>query len=220
MPNITIATDVICGFPTETISDFALTLALVQQYKFPSLFINQFYPRPGTPAARLKRLPTQEVKRRSRELTALFHSYQPYHYRLGQTMDILVTELSHDRRFLVGHNKSYEQVRQVTWDLWESRWTHGSHVGSTWDPFGQLQVLVEKDGGLLGKCITVQVFEVGKHFMKGRVFNDGETCIVWPRPQEAGLNTWERGDLRWLWVGILVTILSILLFRPPQTHLM
>lgn len=104
--------------------------------------------------------------------------------------------------------------------MWGPRGTCGSHVGSTWDPLGQLQVLVEKDERLLGKCITVQVFEVGKHFMKGRVFNDGETCIVWPRPQEAGLNTWERGDLRWLWVGILVTILSILLFRPPQTHLM
>ena len=122
VPNITIATDIICGFPTETTSDFAQTLALVQHYQFPSLFINQFYPRPGTPAARLKRLPTQEVKRRSRELTTLFHSYQPYHRRLGQTMEVLVTEVSHDRQFLVGHNKSYEQVRQVTWE------SHGGHM--------------------------------------------------------------------------------------------
>jgi threonylcarbamoyladenosine tRNA methylthiotransferase CDKAL1 len=41
----------------------------VREYKFPSLFINQFYPRPGTPAARMKRIPTHEVKRRSRELS-------------------------------------------------------------------------------------------------------------------------------------------------------
>lgn len=34
---------------------------LVREYKFPSLFINQFYPRPGTPAAKMKRIPTQEV---------------------------------------------------------------------------------------------------------------------------------------------------------------
>ena len=61
VPGITIATDVICGFPTETWKDFKETVALVEKYKFPSLFINQFYPRPGTPAARMKRLPTEEV---------------------------------------------------------------------------------------------------------------------------------------------------------------
>ena len=58
---MTIATDIICGFPTETWEDFQETVALVERYKFPSLFINQFYPRPGTPAARMKRLPTEEV---------------------------------------------------------------------------------------------------------------------------------------------------------------
>jgi threonylcarbamoyladenosine tRNA methylthiotransferase CDKAL1 len=58
---ITIATDIICGFPTETETDFEQTLKLVHKYKFPILFINQFYPRPGTPAAKMKRVPTQEV---------------------------------------------------------------------------------------------------------------------------------------------------------------
>ena len=58
---MTIATDIICGFPTETWEDFQETVALVERYKFPSLFINQFYPRPGTPAARMIRLPTEEV---------------------------------------------------------------------------------------------------------------------------------------------------------------
>lgn len=58
---ITIATDIICGFPTETEDNFDETLALLTRYKFPVLFINQFYPRPGTPAAKMKRVPTQEV---------------------------------------------------------------------------------------------------------------------------------------------------------------
>ena len=41
--------------------DFEDTMLLVEEYKFPVLFINQFYPRPGTAAARMKRLPTQEA---------------------------------------------------------------------------------------------------------------------------------------------------------------
>ena len=59
---MTICTDIICGFPTETERDFEHTLELCAEYKFPSLFINQFYPRPGTPAAKMQRVPTQEVR--------------------------------------------------------------------------------------------------------------------------------------------------------------
>nr|CAD7193561.1 unnamed protein product [Timema douglasi] len=61
VPGVTIATDIICGFPTETEEDFQETLRLCHKNKFPSLFVNQFYPRPGTPAARMPRIPTQEV---------------------------------------------------------------------------------------------------------------------------------------------------------------
>ncbi len=61
IPNINILTDIICGFPTETEHDFEQTLDLIRQYKFSSLFINQFFQRPGTPAARMRQIPTQEV---------------------------------------------------------------------------------------------------------------------------------------------------------------
>lgn len=61
MPGISIATDIICGFPGETEQDFDGTMNLCAKYKFPSLFINQFFPRPGTPAARMERVPTQQV---------------------------------------------------------------------------------------------------------------------------------------------------------------
>lgn len=61
MPGLTIATDIICGFPTETDEDFADTLNMCRKYKFPSLFINQYFPRPGTPAARMPRIPPQQV---------------------------------------------------------------------------------------------------------------------------------------------------------------
>ena len=38
---INIATDIICGFPTETEEDFEDTMMLCQKYRFPSLFVNQ-----------------------------------------------------------------------------------------------------------------------------------------------------------------------------------
>ncbi len=75
VPDMTLATDIICGFPTETEADFDETLALVSRYKFPVLNISQFYPRPGTVAAKWKKVPTADVKRRSTALTKLFDSY-------------------------------------------------------------------------------------------------------------------------------------------------
>lgn len=37
-----------------------------------------------------------------------------------------------------------------------------------------LQVLVPKDENLMGKLVTVEITETGKHFMKCRLVRDGE----------------------------------------------
>ncbi|EDV36760.1 uncharacterized protein Dana_GF11786 [Drosophila ananassae] len=110
VPGVTIATDIICGFPTETEADFEETMTLCAKYRFPSLFINQFFPRPGTPAAKMERIPANLVKKRTKRLTDLFYTYEPYSGRVGQIYTVLVTEISHDKLHYVGHNKSYEQV--------------------------------------------------------------------------------------------------------------
>ena len=74
------------------------------------LYINQYYPRPGTPAAKMKRVPTRDVKLRTKQLTDLFHSYEPYRKRIGQKYQVLVTEMAYDKQHYVGHNEFYEQV--------------------------------------------------------------------------------------------------------------
>ncbi len=52
-PNLSIATDIIVGFPGETQADFEATMALVKWVGFDASFSFIFSPRPGTPAARL-----------------------------------------------------------------------------------------------------------------------------------------------------------------------
>ncbi|XP_065438040.1 threonylcarbamoyladenosine tRNA methylthiotransferase isoform X7 [Chrysemys picta bellii] len=121
VPGITIATDIICGFPGETDEDFQDTMKLVEEYRFPSLFINQFYPRPGTPAAKIHQVPALVV---------------------GERQRVLVTEESFDSQFYVAHNQFYEQV------------------------------LVPKDPEFMGKMVEVDIYEAGKHFMKGRPVSD------------------------------------------------
>jgi threonylcarbamoyladenosine tRNA methylthiotransferase CDKAL1 len=58
VPGLQLATDIIVGFPGETEEEFEDTMELLRKYRFAVCNISQFYPRPGTPAARMPRVPT------------------------------------------------------------------------------------------------------------------------------------------------------------------
>ena len=111
VPGMTFATDIICGFPTETEEYFQETMQSMDRYKFPVLNISQFYPRPGTPAAKMKRIATQTVKERSRKLTILSEGFNPYARLVGKILKVLFSaELSEDGAHSVAHSKSYVKV--------------------------------------------------------------------------------------------------------------
>jgi len=70
-PSLTLMTDVIVGYPTESWEDFEETCRLIEKVEPDFVNISRFYPRPGTPAAKLKQLPADELNRRSKVLTDL-----------------------------------------------------------------------------------------------------------------------------------------------------
>ena len=88
------------------------TLRLVRRYKFSQLHISQFYPRPGTPAAKMRRVATHVVKERTRDLTAVFNSYSTLGPLVGTQQRVLATDLASDKKHLVAHTKGYVQVRR------------------------------------------------------------------------------------------------------------
>ena len=53
MPDLSLTSDIIVGFPGETYEEFQETLSLIREVKFTSLFTFIYSPREGTPAARL-----------------------------------------------------------------------------------------------------------------------------------------------------------------------
>lgn len=70
--NTTISTDVIVGYPTETVDEFQETLTLIEEVKPDVLNISRFWPRPGTKAAEMKQHPGWLTKQRSRVINGLF----------------------------------------------------------------------------------------------------------------------------------------------------
>jgi threonylcarbamoyladenosine tRNA methylthiotransferase MtaB len=72
LPHAAIGADVIAGFPGETESDHAATLAFIERHPFTYLHLFSYSLRPGTKAASLpNQVPAATIKRRARELRAL-----------------------------------------------------------------------------------------------------------------------------------------------------
>lgn len=72
IPDISLSTDVIVGFPGETKKQFENTVNVFKEIKFDIAFVNKYSPREGTAAAKLKDdVPWQEKKRREKILINL-----------------------------------------------------------------------------------------------------------------------------------------------------
>jgi len=71
IPNINISTDLIAGYPTETNKDFILTYQRLKEIHPEVLNISKFSKRPKTQASKLKQLPSNLIKQRSKKITKL-----------------------------------------------------------------------------------------------------------------------------------------------------
>lgn len=109
VPGLTIATDIIVGFATETEEDHQETMALLKKYNLPIVNISKFFPRPGTPAARIRHIPSTIVKPRSAELSLWFKGIQPYAYLKNQFELVWIGSETSDH-FMVAHTKAYIKV--------------------------------------------------------------------------------------------------------------
>lgn len=112
VPKITIATDIIVGFPTETEEDFQETLNVVKEAKPDIINIARFWPRPGTPAAKLQALPVEIVKERTKRLTELFHqiALAQNEQWIGWSGEIVISEAGKLPNQWTGRNHAYRPI--------------------------------------------------------------------------------------------------------------
>ena len=91
-PTAAITTDLICGFPTESDSEFENTLRFVSEIKFSDIHIFAYSKREGTVAAKYKMLDGEIVKRRTKLLEEIAKENKAAYYRsfIGKTVEVLV----------------------------------------------------------------------------------------------------------------------------------
>ncbi len=112
MPDISISTDIIVGFPGETKKQFQNTVNLFKEIKFDMAYISQYSPRPKTAAEKIKdNISKQEKKLReitlnkTLEKTALENNKK----LIGKKSKVLIDKKINN--YLMGKNNQYKTLK-------------------------------------------------------------------------------------------------------------
>lgn len=114
IPNASITTDIIVGFPGETEEDFNHTLDVVNECKYDSAFTFIFSPREGTPAAKMEDTITKtEKEQRLYKLNEIINKYakEKNDALIGKVVPVLLENVSaKDENMLAGYTDTMKLV--------------------------------------------------------------------------------------------------------------
>jgi MiaB/RimO family radical SAM methylthiotransferase len=111
IPEITISTDIIVGFPSETEEQFEDSLNIIKKIKPDALNLSRYAEREGTIAAKMKKLSTNTLKQRSRIMTNLYReiAFENNKRWLDWKGKILIDEQGKNDSW-IGRNYCYKPV--------------------------------------------------------------------------------------------------------------
>ena len=145
-PDLTLATDVIVGFPGETEEAFENTIKLLDEVKPDVTNVSKFFARPKTAAAQIQDglVDSEEIKRRSTVAAELVKriSLERNQRWVGWVGEVLVEEKGKVEGSWVGRNFAYKPVA------------------------------VKSSNNLLGKTLRVKVVEASATYLKGTVIEN------------------------------------------------
>ena len=113
IPEVSLTTDIMMGFPGETEEDVQLTLDLMKEVKYESAMMYYYNPREGTPAASMEQLPVEVKKERLQRVIdlQLIHTHEMMSSRVGKEVTVLVESVSRDNKEeLLGQTEQHEKV--------------------------------------------------------------------------------------------------------------
>ncbi len=105
IPNVTLRTSLIVGFPGETKEDFEELLEFVEKTKFDKLGVFMYSKEDGTPAAKMpeqihgntKKSRYNKIMKKQQEI-----SKEILKSKIGQTVEVLIEDISFDKKYYIG----------------------------------------------------------------------------------------------------------------------
>lgn len=152
VPDVTLTTDIIVGFPGETEEQFQDTADVMQQVGYDMAFIAQYSPRTGTVSAKLPDNVTTEEKKRREEIlqkilakTVLTHNQK----FVGTVQRVLVDEFKNGKYY--GRTEGYKVVEIVTGQLPTANYRLPDLIGR----FIDVKIDSATSWKLLGTCVDM-----------------------------------------------------------------
>ena len=112
IPEITISTDIIVGFPGETKEQFEGSIDLIKDTKPDIVNLSRYWARDKTIAARMKQLPVEEVMKRSEKLSRIARKISQENKKrwIGWKGEVTINEKGKERNQWKARTHSYLQV--------------------------------------------------------------------------------------------------------------
>ena len=113
VPNVSLGTDIIVGFPTETEEEFQMTYDIFKQIRYSVAFIFAYSARKGTPAFRWKDDIAEEVKQERLQRLLSLHNEICLEDRkalLGTEIEVLVEKYNADDKQIKGKSRCWKNV--------------------------------------------------------------------------------------------------------------
>jgi MiaB-like tRNA modifying enzyme len=109
-PKITLSTDIIAGYPSETENEFKQTLKLLEDVKPDVVNISKYWSRPGTEASEMEQTHRKTINYRTKTLTKLVKKFKRKKNKrwLGWEGEILIDEQG--SQGMIGRNYAYKPV--------------------------------------------------------------------------------------------------------------
>lgn len=114
IPDVSLTTDVMLGFPGETEQDVQDTIDLMKEVRYESAFMYYYNIREGTPAAKMEnQIPVEEKKKRLQKIIdlQLIITREEMRARVGKEIKVLVQNVSHDsEKELIARTEQDENI--------------------------------------------------------------------------------------------------------------
>jgi len=172
MPDMTIATDIITGFPGETDDDFELTLKMITDLEPDIINSSKFSPRPGTTASKMKRINHELLLKRSERLHNIIKQIAKKRNArwLNWEGNILIDEIENGS--LKGKNQYYKSViikefkENLLTNIKEDNDSKGSFTKSNKNIY-PTSSNNHKNRLTLGNTIKVKITGYSNHMLEG-----------------------------------------------------
>lgn len=111
-PDLTISTDIICGFPEETEYDFYRTINFIKWLKPEILNISKFTARPGTEAKKMNQVNSKTIKERSIRLSTIFRNslFNINNKWESWQGEVLILHKGTEKNQVFGRNYAYKNI--------------------------------------------------------------------------------------------------------------